>query len=88
MRRQLFSAAVGVIALTGSAFAADLAPPPPAYVLLLPIHGQASMPASRSVTPGAEIPPIRLSSLLRSPRSATWMGLLSYRVSQGFSSTT
>ena len=32
MRRQLFSAAVGVIALTGSAFAADLAPPPPAYV--------------------------------------------------------
>lgn len=32
MRRQLFLATVGAIALTGSAFAADLAPPPPAYV--------------------------------------------------------
>ena len=32
MRRQLFLATVGAIVLTGSAFAADLAPPPPAYV--------------------------------------------------------
>ena len=32
MRRQSFLATVGAIALTGSAFAADLAPPPPAYV--------------------------------------------------------
>src|SRR5208282_3794086 len=32
MRRQMFLATVGAIALTGSAFAADLAPPPPAYV--------------------------------------------------------
>jgi len=51
MRRQLFLATVGAIALTGSAFAANLAPPP-SLCLLLPIHGQASMPASRSVTPG------------------------------------
>ena len=32
MRRQMFLATVGAIALIGSAFAADLAPPPPAYV--------------------------------------------------------
>jgi outer membrane immunogenic protein len=32
MRRQLFLASVGAIALTGSAFAADLTPPPPVYV--------------------------------------------------------